>query len=46
MSNQTGPRDIESVMASRYWLTEKGWAATEPKTPHLQLVPTEEDDAS
>jgi hypothetical protein len=43
MSSQNGPRDLESVLASRYWLTEAGWAATEPQPPHLQLVPTEEE---
>lgn len=29
MSNQNGPRDYESVLASRYWLTESGMAATD-----------------
>lgn len=26
-ASQSGPRDVESVLAGRYWLTEKGWAA-------------------
>lgn len=30
MSAQNGPRDGDSVLSARYWLTEKGWAATEP----------------
>ena len=28
-TNQTGPRDLDSVIAARYWLTEKGIAATD-----------------
>lgn len=27
---KNGPRDTEAVLGARYWLTEKGWAATEP----------------
>lgn len=29
MSTQHGPRDTDSVIAARYWLTEKGIAATD-----------------
>lgn len=29
MSNQSGPRDLESVLERRYWLTEAGMAATD-----------------
>lgn len=29
MSNQNGPRDVGTCIDSRYWLTAKGWAATE-----------------
>jgi hypothetical protein len=25
-----GARDVESVMQARYWLTEKGWDASQP----------------
>jgi hypothetical protein len=28
LTKRNGPRDIGAVLASRYWLTEKGWAAT------------------
>jgi hypothetical protein len=28
LSNRNGPRDVSSVLAARYWLTDKGWAAT------------------
>lgn len=27
-ATQSGPRDVESVIATRYTLTEKGWDAT------------------
>lgn len=23
---QNGPRDLDAVLAARYWLTDKGWA--------------------
>lgn len=29
MNAQNGPRDVGSVLDARYWLTEKGEAATE-----------------
>lgn len=29
MTGQTGPRRDEDVLAARYWLTEKGIAATD-----------------
>lgn len=37
---QTGPRDNDAVMASRYWLTDKGYAAL------AQAQPTDDGDDS
>lgn len=28
-NNQSGPRDVESVLADRYWLTPAGYAVLE-----------------
>lgn len=32
------PRSVENILAHRYWLTEKGWEATEQNAAKISLT--------
>jgi hypothetical protein len=36
MTGQASPKDVESVLTDRYWLTPAGWAATEPHNSNIE----------